>query len=366
VSERFFNDPILNSPYERPTRHWELDPQGIPTQEIVEARRESRLISPIPKPRSRGGKAEQKALAFEAQDLSDENQQYELTQQINSIRSLVEEWRQAPESQWRVTSETARLLKLWRHHEFQGIRPFFCQVEAAETAIWLTEVAPDLGKRGKDIFDKLDNANREANPDLLRMALKLATGAGKTTVMAMLIAWQTINAARHSASSRFTTGFLVVAPGLTIKDRLRVPQPNDTESYFRRIELVPLDLVPELGKARIVITNYHAFRRRELLDLAKGTRQLMEGCRQEKITTTEPEGQMLQQVMSELMGEKQVLVINDPVRASSCDRPTSLARTTPTRASRLHSRPRSTKRPGNRSTAISPSRSPSLQRVASL
>jgi type III restriction enzyme len=103
VSERFFNDPILNSPYERPTRHWELDPQGIPTQEIVEARRESKLISPIPKPRSRGGKAEQRALAFEAQGLSDENQQYELTQQINSIRSLVEEWRQAPESQWRVT-----------------------------------------------------------------------------------------------------------------------------------------------------------------------------------------------------------------------------------------------------------------------
>ena len=275
MSERFFNDPILNSPYERPTRHWELDPQGIPTQEIVEARRESKLISPIPKPRSRGGKAEQRALAFEAQGLSDENQQYELTQQINSIRSLVEEWRQAPESQWRVTPETARLLKHWRHHEFQGIRPFFCQVEAAETAIWLTEVAPELGKRGKNILDKLDSANGEANPDLLRIALKLATGAGKTTVMAMLIAWQTINAARHPGSSRFTTGFLVVAPGLTIKDRLRVLQPNDTESYFRRMELVPLDLVPELGKARIVIINYHAFRRRELLDLAKGTRQFM-------------------------------------------------------------------------------------------
>jgi hypothetical protein len=72
-----------------------------------------------------------------AQDLSDEKQQYEVTQQINSIRALVEEWRQAPESQWKVSAETARLLKHWRHHEFKGIRPFYCQIEAAETCALL-------------------------------------------------------------------------------------------------------------------------------------------------------------------------------------------------------------------------------------
>jgi type III restriction enzyme len=310
MSERFFNDPILNSPYERPSRHWELV-KGIPTQVELAGRRESQLITPIPKPRKRGGKEEQRELEFGAQGLSDSDQQYEVTQQINSIRALVEEWRQAPESQWKVTAETARLLKHWRHHEFQGIRPFYCQIEAAETAIWLTEVAPEIGKRGKDILEKLESANDEANPDLLRMALKLATGAGKTTVMAMLIAWQTINAARHPGSSRFTKGFLVVAPGLTIRDRLRVLLPNDTESYFKRMELVPQDLVPELGKARIVITNYHAFRLRELLEVAKVTRQLQEGWRGEKMNTTESEGQMLQRVMGELMGMKQVLVIND-------------------------------------------------------
>jgi type III restriction enzyme len=310
VSERFFNDPILNSPYERPSRHWELV-KGIPTQVELAGRRESQLITPIPKPRKRGGKDEQRELEFGAQGLSDSDQQYEVTQQINSIRALVEEWRQAPESQWKVSAETARLLKHWRHHEFQGIRPFYCQIEAAETAIWLTEVAPEIGKRGKDVLEKLESANDEANPDLLRMALKLATGAGKTTVMAMLIAWQTINAARHPGSSRFTKGFLVVAPGLTIRDRLRVLLPNDTESYFKRMELVPQDLVPELGKARIVITNYHAFRLRELLEVAKVTRQLQEGWRGEKMNTTETEGQMLQRVMGELMGMKQVLVIND-------------------------------------------------------
>ena len=313
MSERFFNDPILNSPYDCPTQHWELL-DGIPTEAAVASRRESRLITPIPQPRKRGGKGEQvqqRSLAIGAQELPDEQQQYEVTQQINSIRALVAEWRQAPESQWKVTPETARLLQHWRHHEFQGIRPFFCQIEAAETAIWLTEVAPELGKRGKDVLEKLETANEEANSGLLRMALKLATGAGKTTVMAMLIAWQTINAARHPGSSRFSKGFLVVAPGLTIRDRLRVLLPNDTESYFKRMELVPQDLVPELGKARIVITNYHAFRLRELLEVAKVTRQLQEGWRGEKMNTTESEGQMLQRVMGELMGMKQVLVIND-------------------------------------------------------
>lgn len=324
MSERFFEDPILNSPYERPIRHWELDKDGIPTQQIVERRRESRLITPIPKPKKRGGKEEQRVLEFEAQGVAaDGDQQYEVTQQVNSIRALVDEWRQAPESQWKVTAETARLLKHWRHHEFQGIRPFFCQIEAAETAIWLTEVAPEIGKRGKDILEKLESANDEANPGLFRMALKLATGAGKTTVMAMLIAWQTINAARHPGSSRFTKGFLVVAPGLTIRDRLRVLQPNDTESYFKRMELVPPDLVGELGKARIVITNYHAFRKRELLELAKGTRQFMEGWRGEQIATAETEGQMLQRVMSELMGMKQVLVINDEAHHCYREKPIS-------------------------------------------
>ena len=74
----------------------------------------------------------------------------------------------------------------WRHHEFSGVRPFFCQVEAVETAIWLTEVAAK-SKEGKRLLDHLARANLDANPEIMRLALKLATGAGKTTVMAMLI-----------------------------------------------------------------------------------------------------------------------------------------------------------------------------------
>lgn len=94
------------------------------------------------------------------------------------------------------------LLKYWRHHEFNGIRPFFCQVEAVETAIWLTEVAPRAGKKGAHFLDHLFSANQEANPELSRLALKLATGAGKTTVMAMIIAFT--NMPLRSASTFLT------------------------------------------------------------------------------------------------------------------------------------------------------------------
>ena len=143
-----------------------------------------------------------------------------------------------------------------------------------------------------------------------RLALKLATGAGKTTVMAMLIAWQTINAVRHPQSRRFTNGFLVVTPGITIKDRLRVLQPNDPDSYYQSRELVPNDMLPDLEKARIVITNFHAFKQRDRIELSRGGRALLQG-RGQSLDTEETEGQMLQRVIPELMGMRNVVVFND-------------------------------------------------------
>ena len=223
----------------------------------------------------------------------------------------MDHWRRLPNpNDWRVTPETARLLQHWRHHTYSSIRPFFCQVEAVETAIWLTEVAPQAGKVGEGFLEHLANANNDANPELKRFALKLATGAGKTTVMAMLIAWQTINAVRRPQSKRFTRGFLVVAPGLTIKDRLRVLQPNDPDSYYQSRELVPGDLLNDVNRAKIVITNYHAFKLRERIDLSKGGRSLLQG-RGEELNTLETEGQMLQRIMPDLMGMKNILVLND-------------------------------------------------------
>ena len=236
---RFYEQPILNSPYEYPAKHWELDDLGHPTQEIIEQRRGADFVTPVPKPRRRRTSGEQPEMVFDdGTGLSTGEQQYDVTASVNEIRQHVDRWRELPNSNdWGVTPETARLLKHWRHHEFSDMRPFFCQVEAVETAIWLTEVAPRLRDVGRPILGRLADANGSANPELARIALKMATGAGKTTVMAMLIAWQTINASRHRNSPRFTRGFLVVAPGITIKDRLRVLQPNDPDSYYASREL---------------------------------------------------------------------------------------------------------------------------------
>ncbi|MDP3284066.1 MAG: DEAD/DEAH box helicase family protein, partial [Desulfobacterales bacterium] len=308
----FFERPILNSPYKYPARYWELDEHGQPTQRIIESRRRAEFITPIPKPRKRKGAAEQQQFIFdEGKGLSSKEQQYDPTPIINELRHHVDQWRRLPNpNDWQVTPETARLLQHWRHHRFNDIRPFFCQVEAIETAIWLTEVAPKSGKSGKGFLEHLANANNDANPELLRLALKLATGAGKTTVMAMLIAWQTINSVRRPNSRRFTRGFLIVAPGLTITDRFRVLQPNDPDSYYASRELVPGDMLEDLKRAKILITNYHAFKLRERLELSKGGRSLLQG-RGEALNTLETEGQMLQRVMPDLMGIKNILVIND-------------------------------------------------------
>jgi type III restriction enzyme len=313
MSNEFFEHPILNSPYDYPAKHWELDTSGQPTQQVINRRRNADFITPIPKPRKRKDTVDQGSLLFdEGKGLSTAEQQYDHTAIINAVRQEVDAWRRIPNpAQWRVTPETARLLQHWRHHKFSSFRPFFCQVEAVETAIWLTEVAPQLGKSGERFLEHLAKANSDANPELMRLALKLATGAGKTTVMAMLIAWQTVNAVRHPNSKKFTRGFLLVAPGLTIKDRLRVLQPNDPDSYYASRELLPSDMLADLKHAKIIITNYHAFKLRERIELSKGGRLLLQGRGGEELNTQETEGQMIQRVMPDLMGMKNILVIND-------------------------------------------------------
>jgi type III restriction enzyme len=310
--DSFFERPILNSPYGYPGSHWELDTDGQPTGRIIESRRDARFITPIPRPKKQKRAKGQERLVFdEGAGVSTTKQQYDPTPIINQLRARVDQWRAIGNpSHWGVTPETARLLQHWRTHEFQSIRPFFCQIEAVETVIYLTEVAPNE-RAGKGFLDHLVNANNDANPELMRLALKLATGAGKTTVMAMLIAWQTVNAMRRAQSKRFTRGFLVVTPGITIKDRLRVLYPNDPDSYYASRELVPGDMLDDVQKAKIVITNYHAFKLREQLELSKGGRALLQGRVGAELDTEESEGQMLQRVMPELMGLKNILVLND-------------------------------------------------------
>ena len=278
---------------------------------VIDRRRVAEFLTPIPKPK-KTRKPKQKDLDFtDEEGISDDKQKYAHSQLINELRTVVDDWRTWPEAEWKVTPTTARLLKHWRHHNFKNLRPFFCQVEAAETAIFLAEVAPKLGKRGERYLKHLDESNEGANPGLNRLALKLATGAGKTTVMSMLIAWQTVNAVRSPNSKRFTKGFLIIAPGITIRDRLRVLLPNDVDSYYADREIVPTDMLPDIGRARIVITNYHSFKLREKWEISKGGKALIKGRTGDEPKTLESEGQMLQRVIPELMGMKNILVLND-------------------------------------------------------
>jgi len=154
MQDPFFEHPILNSPYDYPGRHWELDRSGQPTQQIVDKRRPAEFITPIPKPKKRKSESLQQDMVFnEGKGLSTQKQQYETTSMINAVRQKVDQWRSWPNSkEWQVTPETERLLTHWRHHKFNNLRPFFCQIEAVETAIWLTEVAPKSGKTGKDFL----------------------------------------------------------------------------------------------------------------------------------------------------------------------------------------------------------------------
>src|SRR5207302_691548 len=123
---------------------------------------------------------------------------------------------------------------------------FFCQVEALETVIFLAEAA---GKEsgGSYLQNEIRRFNEDANPGLFRVAHKMATGTGKTVLMAMLIAWQTLNKAANPQDGRFSDAFLVVCPGITIRDRLRVVLPNDPNNYYRERDLVPPELRDDLG-----------------------------------------------------------------------------------------------------------------------
>ena len=292
------DNPILNSPYAEPTRHWELDDTGVPVATWAEGRRRSEYIVPVPPPRHQH--VAQGTLELDAEYGKPKSNDY-----VNELRAKVGAWRNLPRSQQErsVTPVTAQLLRHWRNPERER-RLFFCQIEAAETAIWLAEVAP------RAEHDRLRAWNADANPALFRIALKLATGAGKTTVMAMLIAWQTLNRARMPGSSRFTDAFLVVSPGITIRDRLRVLMPSDPSNTYTLHDLVPQDQRDTLQHARVVITNYHAFQRRETIEAPKLTKTIL-GGRDGPVQTLESEGMMIQRVCGDLLARKQIVVLND-------------------------------------------------------
>ena len=137
----------------------------------------------------------------------------------------------------------------------------------------------------------------------------MATGTGKTVVMAMLIAWHTLNKLANRQDSRFSDAFLIVAPGITIRDRLRVLLPNDPQTYYRQRDIVPADLMPQLHQAKIVITNFHAFLRREKVQAGKLTKEIL--AQGEDSAFTETPAEMVRRVCRELGNKQNLVVIND-------------------------------------------------------
>lgn len=299
----FYERPILNSPYEPPTLYHPLDDTGQPIEgEPIRGRRPSKFVVPVPASRKKSAAA-QASLDLET---------YTENAKINEIRGYVDAWRAIPNpADWGVAPATQRLLEHWRRpkEEWVGPRPFFCQIEAVETMIWLTEVAPRRAVT-RGLLDQIAKDNEEANPALFRLAMKMATGSGKTTVMAMLIAWQAINAARKETKD-FSRAFLIVAPGITIKDRLRVLQPSEPGNYYDTREIVPPEMLPEIRRAEIVITNYHSFQHRETLALPKAARSFLQGNDPEPVRTIETDAQMLDRACGKLLRFERVNVIND-------------------------------------------------------
>jgi type III restriction enzyme len=301
MKQIIIENPILNSPFEEPRRHFKFTEDGI-TDEIVEARRISQYFIPVPHAK----KKSPKQLSFETEWTAD---RVEENKDINRIRERVAIWRKG--GYVGITRITASLLEYWKRPERER-KLFFCQIEALETAIWITEVAPKYGEAWVENF--LREKNYQSNPLLYRIALKMATGSGKTLVMGMLIAWQTLNKLANPQDARFSDTFLIVTPGITIRDRLRVLLPNDPNNYYRLHDLVPPELLTELGKAKMVITNFHAFKPRERVAAGKLTKDILKG-RSNDLSRyypfTETPDQMVRRVCRELGNKKNIVVIND-------------------------------------------------------
>lgn len=304
------DNPILNSPYEEPARHFRFSDEGI-TDEVVDGRRPSGYFVPVPAARTRQGQ-----LQFETQWTQD---RFTPNDAINEIRSHVGRWRETRYDG--VTRTTRELLEYW--NDPGRDRPlFFAQREAVETAIFLTEVG-SKESGGAFLQNELRQWSEEYNPGLLRAAFKIATGGGKTVVMGMLIAWHTLNKAVNPQDGRFGDAFLVVTPGITIKDRLRVLLPNDPDNVYRERDLVPPDRWEALHRARLVITNFHAFQPRVTEQVKPLAREVL-GYDQGN-PFVESDAQMVRRVLRDLgTNKRNLIVIND--EAHHCYEPREAAK----------------------------------------
>ncbi|MCG3130952.1 MAG: hypothetical protein FLDDKLPJ_01726 [Phycisphaerae bacterium] len=222
---------IINNPYVMPNRHWRYDRQRQ-SFDIEEGRRPAGYVRATP--------------GYTGHD--DPGVFVEISS-VNQIRPRVDAWREAGYPG--VTATTRTLLEHWKDTDQREPtrRFFFCQLEAMETLIWLTE-SPAAERVGIDVPG-------DGGP-FRRLCSKMATGSGKTIVMAMLVAWQVLNKAANNQDGRFSKSVLVIAPGLTVRKRLEVLKPEGPENYYDLFKIVPYSLMPAFrSHGRIRIINWH-------------------------------------------------------------------------------------------------------------
>jgi len=266
---------IINSPYEEPTRHWRYE-RETRTFDLVEGRRPAGYVV-----------ASSDSRAFDDPGIFVE------IPLVNRIRPRVAAWRSAGYPG--VGSITKRLLAHWRDpEEFEARRFFFCQLEAVETLIWLTE-APAAERAGIEIPGD--------GGAIVRQCCKMATGSGKTIVMAMVIAWQVLNKAANPKDPRFSKNVLVIAPGLTVKNRLAVLEPAGAGNYFETFNIVPSALMDSLRQGKVLIRNWHALAWESAEQIQKRRSVDKRGVKSDEAYTRE--------VLGEMAHARNLLVIND-------------------------------------------------------
>jgi type III restriction enzyme len=297
MRQTVIENPIINRPFEEPARHFQFSEDGI-TNVIVEERRKSAYFIPIAQPRKRDRSGQ---IRFDTEWTEDRLREND---RINRIRARVANWRR--DGHRGVARVTRMLLEYWTNPERER-KLFFCQIEAVETAIYITEAAALYGDGW--IEAELRTGIEESGSSLRRIAFKMATGSGKTVVMAMLICWQALNKAANPQDSRFSDTFLVVTPGITIRDRLRVLLPSDPQNFYRVRDLLPPGIRQEIGKAKILITNFHAFKLRERADVSRLAKKVL--ARDAASPLTETPDRMARRVCREFGGKKNIVVISD-------------------------------------------------------
>jgi len=266
---------IINSAYEEPARHWRYD-RETRTFDLVEGRRPAGYVV-----------ASGDSRAFDDPGIFVE------IPLVNQIRPRVKAWREAGYPG--VSSITKRLLDHWRDpEEFEARRFFFCQLEAVETLIWLTE-APAAERVGIEIPGD--------GGAFARRCCKMATGTGKTIVMAMAIAWHILNKVANPQDPRFSRNVLVVAPGLTVKKRLAVLEPAAAGNYYEAFNIVPSALLDKLRQGKVLVRNWHALAWESEEQVKKRKSVDKRGVKSEEAYTHE--------VLGEMVNAHNLLVIND-------------------------------------------------------